>query len=71
MLRGRRVRTYIRTLRTPVRPCPRPSGRASAARGVVAAVIAASGLLLAANVGPAGAADTPQAPASVVRQTGG
>ncbi|MCZ0206954.1 hypothetical protein OG399_18135 [Streptomyces achromogenes] len=55
----------------PVRPCPRPSGRASAARGVVAAVIAASGLLLAANVGPAGAADTPQAPASVVRQTGG
>ncbi|MEU2435008.1 hypothetical protein ACFY9A_32560 [Streptomyces rubradiris] len=53
------------------RPRVRPSGRASAARGVTAAVIAASGLLLAANVGPAGAADTPQAPASVVRQTSG
>ncbi|WP_189995164.1 hypothetical protein [Streptomyces rubradiris] len=53
------------------RPRVRPSGRGSAARGVTAAVIAASGLLLAANVGPAGAADTPQAPASVVRQAGG
>lgn len=56
---------------TPARPRVRPSGRGSAARGVTAAVIAASGLLLAANVGPAGAADTPQAPASVVRQAGG
>ncbi|WP_181797731.1 hypothetical protein [Streptomyces sp. WELS2] len=53
------------------RPCVRPSGRASAARGVAAAVIAVSGLLLAANVGPAGAAGTPREPASVVRQTGG
>jgi hypothetical protein len=34
-------------------------------------VIAASGLLLAANVGPAGATDTPRTPASVVRQAGG
>ncbi|MFF5439957.1 hypothetical protein [Streptomyces achromogenes] len=53
------------------RPCVRPSGRASAARGVAAAVIAVSGLLLAANVGPAGAADTPRPSASVAGQPGG
>ncbi|MFF4712353.1 hypothetical protein ACFY2V_13255 [Streptomyces eurythermus] len=53
------------------RPCARPAGRGSVARGVAAAVIAASGLLLAANAGPAGADATPQAPASVARQAGG
>ncbi|WP_436956220.1 hypothetical protein [Streptomyces sp. SudanB182_2057] len=66
---GRTSAPYASHSRT--RPGVRPSGRASAARGITAAVIAASGLLLAANVGPAGTADTPQAPASVVRQTSG
>ncbi|MBB5928766.1 hypothetical protein [Streptomyces echinatus] len=41
---------------------PRPAGRVTAARGVVAAVVAATALLLAANAGPARAADAPPAP---------
>ncbi|MGW2031390.1 hypothetical protein [Streptomyces spinosus] len=40
----------------------RPIGRTSTARGIIAAVIAAAALLLAANAGPARAADTPPAP---------
>lgn len=40
----------------------RPVGRSSATRGVVAAVVAATALLLAANAGPARAADAPPAP---------
>ncbi|MEU7359335.1 MULTISPECIES: hypothetical protein [Streptomyces] len=40
----------------------RPIGRTSTARGIVAAVIAAATLLLAANAGPARAADTTPAP---------
>ncbi|MFC5655987.1 hypothetical protein [Streptomyces nogalater] len=55
----------------PARPRVRPAGRPSLARGVAAAVIAASGLLLAANVGPAGAADTPPAPVSATPRPGG
>ncbi|GAB1336771.1 hypothetical protein ACE1SV_33610 [Streptomyces sp. E-15] len=46
---------------------PRPAGRASAARGVVAAVIATTTLLLAGNAGPARASDTPPASVTVQR----
>ncbi|MYW21961.1 hypothetical protein [Streptomyces sp. SID161] len=42
----------------------RPAGRASATRGVVAAVVATTALLLAANAGPARAAEAPPAPAA-------
>ncbi|MFF8906170.1 hypothetical protein [Streptomyces olivaceoviridis] len=40
----------------------RPIGRTSTARGIIAAVIAAATLLLAANAGPARAADITPAP---------
>lgn len=43
----------------------RVDGGASTARGVAAAVIAATALILAANAGPARAADTAPAPAAV------
>ncbi|ARP71084.1 hypothetical protein LK07_16330 [Streptomyces pluripotens] len=42
-------------------------GGASAARGVAAAVIAAATLILAANAGPARAADTAPTPTAVVQ----